>query len=107
MEASLDGVCGVGVGALLLTGEPCLERFVPEGGSGEGERSALSSSWDDGCDRVDGAGDGDRLGPRPVEDCWANGEQRPGGAEDPRPGFVGAADRRDSAPPLGGWFAIE
>jgi len=105
MEASLDGVCGVVLGALLLTGEPRLDCFVPEGGSGE--QSSLSSSWGDGCDRIDGAGDGDGFGPQPVEDCWANGERRPNGAEDPCPGFVGAADQQDSAPPQGGWFVIE
>ena len=76
-----------------------------------------NTSWGNGCDRVDGAGDGDGTGPRPAGDCWANAaasagftsaiEQRPGGTEDPPPGFVGAADQQDSAPPLGGWFAIE
>jgi len=30
----------------------------------------------------------------------------PGGAEEPRPAFGGAAARRAAAPPLPGWFAI-
>ena len=43
MEAFLDSVCGVGVGALLLTGEPHLDLFAPEGGSGDGDRWLQSS----------------------------------------------------------------
>ena len=57
MEASLDGVCGVGVGALLLTSEPRLDLFIPEGGSGDGEQSLAN-----GCDGVNGAGNGNGTG---------------------------------------------